>query len=353
MKKIALFLLLALPLISVAQTKIKETQVPKSVLISLEKKYDSYKVKTWYQSPGQFIAQFSTDGQNGYAYFTHNGDWQYSSFPVKAEDCPTAMNTYFTTSYPGYRISSIDYVEQMDGDVYYRMMIVKTGVGYTPNELIFDARGRLQKSNAPDPDAVKREFYTLNNPDSEDLADEHLKNLKSHKGGKRPAAVEDVPEMINIDTTEAIIASFNKICPASKITEGPEWVNRTNGQVVAYYVNRQGVEMEEVYDIASQQHVTTGKVLDKNHYTAAIVKYLEQKYAGEKYKIERMIVYTYDSKWRVDGKKPKPYTYVVVSQKVQGLGNRLKYTRMEFDASGNFTNLLAQPLDKNDIGYGN
>ena len=70
---------------------------------------------------------------------------------------------------------------------------------------------------------------------------------------------------------------------------------------------------------------------------------------GEAYKIERMIVYTYDSKWRVDGKKPKPYTYVVVSQKVRGLGNKLKFTRMEFDSGGNFTNLLAQPLDKNDI----
>ena len=107
--------------------------------------------------------------------------------------------------------------------------------------------------------------------------------------------------------------------------------------------------MEEVYDVASDAHIMTGKVLDKNHYTAAIVKYLQQKYKGETYKIERMIVYTYDSKWRVDGKKPKPYTYVVISQKVRGLGNKLKYTRMEFDSAGNFTSLLSQPLDKNDI----
>ncbi len=348
MKKIVLLLLLVLPLATMAQTKIKETQVPKSVLNALDRKYDSYKVKTWYRSPGQYVAEFVYDGQHGRAFFTHNGDWQYSSFPTKQEDCPTAMNRYFIDNYPGYRIRSIDYVEQMDGDVYYRMMIVKTGVGYDDNELIFDPRGRLQKSNAPDPDAVKREFYTLNNPD-DDVDDEHLRNLKSNKGGKRPAPVEDVPEVIQIDTTPTITAHFAKICPPSKVVEGPEWVNRVPSLVVAYYINRQGVEMEEVYDVASDAHVMSGKVLDKNHYTAAIVKYLEQKYKGESYKIERMIVYTYDSKWRVDGKKPKPYTYVVISQKVRGLGNKLKYTRMEFDSGGNFTGLLSQPLDKNDI----
>ena len=187
-----------------------------------------------------------------------------------------------------------------------------------------------------------------NNPD-DDVADDHLRNLKSNKGGKRPAPVEDVPEMVNIDTTSTITAHFEKLCPPSKVTEGPEWVNRVPAQVVAYYINRQGVEMEEVYDVLSETHIMSGKVLDKNHYTAAIVKYLAQKFKGEQYKIERMIVYTYDSKWRIDGKKPKPYTYVVVSQKVRGLGNKLKYTRMEFDAGGNFTGLLAQPLDKNDI----
>ncbi len=348
MKKIVLLLLLVLPLATMAQTKIKETQVPKSVLNALDRKYDSYKVKTWYRSPGQYVAEFVYDGQHGRAFFTHNGDWQYSSFPTKQEDCPTAMNRYFIDNYPGYRIRSIDYVEQMDGDVYYRMMIVKTGVGYDDNELIFDPRGRLQKSNAPDPDAVKREFYTLNNPD-DDVDDEHLRNLKSNKGGKRPAPVEDVPEVISIDTTPTITAHFAKICPPSKVVEGPEWVNRVPNLVVAYYINRQGVEMEEVYDAATDAHIMSGKVLDKNHYTAAIVKYLEQKYKGESYKIERMIIYTYDSKWRVDGKKPKPYTYVVISQKVRGLGNKLKYTRMEFDSGGNFTGLLSQPLDKNDI----
>lgn len=350
MKKIVLLILLTLPLLSVAQNKIKETQVPKSVLISLEKKYDSYKVKTWYRSPGQYIAEFVYDGQNGRAYFTHRGDWQYSSFPTKPEECPTTMNTYFVNNYPGYRIKSIEYVEQMDGDIYYRMIIVKTGVGYADNELIFDPRGNLQKSNAPNPDAVKREYYTLNNPDEDELTAEQKKELKSHKGGKRPAPQEDVPEARDVDTNATIIAHFNKLVPKTKIVEGPEWVSREPGMVVAYYINRQEVESEEVYDVESGGHIMSGKVVDKRRYNNAILKFLAEKYKGEKYKIERMITYTFDSKWRdEEGKKPKPFTYVVVSQKVKGLGNQLKYTRMEFDASNAFKCLIQQPIDKNDI----
>ena len=57
MKKIVLLLLLVMPLMTMAQTKIKETQVPKSVLNALDRKYDSYKVKTWYRSPGQYVAE--------------------------------------------------------------------------------------------------------------------------------------------------------------------------------------------------------------------------------------------------------------------------------------------------------
>ena len=62
------------------------------------------------------------------------------------------------------------------------------------------------------------------------------------------------------------------------------------------------------------------------------------------------MVYEYNSKYRdpIDGKKPKPYTYVVVSQRVKG-SRDVKYVRMEFNSSGQFTGLLAQPLDEKDV----
>ena len=44
MKRFLFVALMILPLVTMAQTKIKETDVPKSVLLTLEKTYESYKV---------------------------------------------------------------------------------------------------------------------------------------------------------------------------------------------------------------------------------------------------------------------------------------------------------------------
>ena len=348
MKRFILIALMCLPMLLSAQTKIKETDVPKSVLLSLEKTYDSYKVKTWYQAPGQYIAEFVTDGQNGRCYFTANGDWQYSSFPIQLEECPTLMNTYFVNNYPGYRIKSTDYVEEMSGDNYYRMIIIKKGVGSNDCELIFDTKGKLQKSTAPDPDAVKRDYYTHANPDEQEtVAEDESTKDKKHQG-RRPKAVVDEPIVEKEVPAPAITANFTKRNPATRVSAGPDWVKRGNDEWVAYYSNNQKAQFEAVYSIETETLIKTGKVLPKERYTSAIMKYLNEKYKGEKYKVEKMVVYEYDAKYRgADGKKPKPTTYVVVSQKQKG--NNIRYTRMEFDNTGKFTGLLAQPLDERDV----
>ncbi len=349
MKKIFVIMLAALPLMVGAQTKIKETAVPRSVLLTLEKTYDSYKVRTWYQAPGQYIAEVVIDGQNGKAYFTAGGDWQYSTFPVKVDECPTLMNTYFVNNYPGYRIKGIEYVEEMNGDNYYRMMIVKKGIGEKDCELVFDTRGKLMKSNAPDPDAVKRDYYTRRSPDMTDQKVNEQGQTKSSRLSQRPSPINDEPQVEQFSPSEEIEASFKKQM-GKRITAGPEWVERNHEYAVAYFSNAQKVKMEAVYDLSNNQPIMTGKVLAKDRYNSGILKYLAEKFAGEKYKIEKMVVYEYNSKFRdpVSGKKPKPYTYVVVSQKVKGT-NHKKFIRMEFNNSGQFTELLAQPLDEKDV----
>lgn len=351
MKKLILIALLALPLFSMAQTKIKETDVPKSVLITLEKTYESYKVKTWYTAPGQYIADFVTDGQNGRCYFTASGEWQYSTFPTDLQECPTLMNTYFVNNYPGYRIKSTEYVEEMSGDNYYRMIIVKKGVGAKDCELIFDTRGKLQKSTAPDPEVVKRDYYAHNNPDddSQARAAEADDNSRAHRATKkREKPVEDVPEVERPEPSQAIVANFNKRYPATRLKEGPFWCQRGYDEFVAYYTNNQKNEFEAVFDIATEQMTKSGKVLTRDRYKTAIIKYLDEKFKNEKYKVEKMVTYEYDSKYRgPDGKKPKGYTYVVVSQKMGG--GVKKFTRMEFDNNNNFTGLLAAPLDERDV----
>lgn len=348
MKKLFLTLIVCMPFILTAQTKIKETDVPKSVLIALEKTYESYKVKTWYQAPGQYIAEFVTDGQDGRCYFTSNGDWQYSAFPIALEECPTLMNTYFVNNYPGYRIKSTDYIEEMSGDNYYRLIIIKKGVGSTDCELIFDTRGKLQKSTAPDPNVVKRDYYTHANPDDNYKPENEEEVSKSRKSNKRPKATVDEPVEEKPMPSDAIVANFNKRNPATRLSAGPDWEMRGYDEFVAYYTNNQKNKFEMVYNISTETLTKTGKVLLEERYPSTIIKYLDEKFKGEKYKIEKMVTYEYDAKYRgADGKKPKPYTYVVVSQKQKG--NMKKYTRMEFDNTGKFTGLLAQPLDGRDI----
>lgn len=349
MKKIVFALAMLLPLMAGAQTKIKETAVPRSVLISLEKTYDSYKVKTWYQAPGQYIAEVLIDGQEGRSYFTAGGDWQYSSFPVKFEECPTMLTSYFTNNYPGYRVKTLDYVEEMSGDNYYRMIITKKGISDTDFEMIFDTRGKLQKSNAPDPAAVKRDYYTHNNPDATDAEVTKATKTETSRTRTRPAPKEDKPQVEQFAPCEAAVANFDKNIGAKRCKTGPEWINRNNQYAVAYFTDKQKVEKEAVFDINDGTPIMTGKVLPKDRYSNGILKYLEEKFNGEKYKIEKMVVYEYSSKFRGDdGKKPKPYTYVVISQKVKG-SRQNKFIRMEFDSKGNFTNLLAQPLDEKDV----
>ncbi len=349
MKRYLLLALLCLPFMVNAQTKVKETDVPKSVLLTLEKTYESYKVKTWYQAPGQYVADFVTDGQNGRCYFTASGEWQYSSFPVELSECPTLMNTYFVNNYPGYRIKTTEYIEEMSGDNYYRMIIIKKGVGSNDCELIFDTRGKLQKSTAPDPEVVKRDYYAHANPDEQQTIkkDAEEDNSRAHRSSKkREKSTADEPEYVRPMPSDAITANFNKRYPATRLSSGPDWYQRGE-EFVAYYTNNQKNQFEAVYSIESETLVRTGKVLPKERYTSAILKYLNEKYKDEKFKVEKMVVYEYDAKYRgADGKKPKPYTYVVVSQ---GKGANKKFTRMEFDNTGKFTGLLAQPLDERDV----
>ena len=339
MKRLFFATLIILPLLATAQTKIKETAVPQSVLLALEKTYENYKVKTWYQMPGQYVAEMNVDGQDGRGYFTATGDWQYSIFPVKENECPTLMNTFFADNYPGYRVKSTEYVEEMNGDTYYRMIIQKQGVTSDEYELIFDTRGKLQKNNAPDPDEVKRDYYTHS---------EEGEVVESDKRYRRPKPVVDVPENEAKGPSDAIVANFTKRYPVARLSKGPVWVNRGSDEVVAYYSNNQKAQFEAVYSTQTETLKKTGKVLSKERYTSAVLKYLTQAFKGEKYKVEKMVVYEYDAKFRgPDGRKPKPYTYVVVSQKVKGEG--LKYTRMEFDNTAKFLGLLAQPQDELDI----
>lgn len=348
---LSLFTLLAVCSSISAQNKIKEAQVPRAVLLAIENTYTSYSVNAWFESPGQYIADFATDGQRGKAYFTDDGEWQYSSFAVTIDECPTVMNQYFVDNYPGFKIRSIEYIEEMSGDNYYRMIIVRKGISGDDYELIFDTRGKLTKTNAPDPDVVRRDFIARNNPetdlDEKEAPEAPTKNGKGKKGKKSDLDIDSDIEVVK--PNDAIIKNFNKRYPATRIKSGPEWVIRDEEFYVAYFTNNQKVNFDAVFKEDGTMTMV-GTTLAEERYPRPITKYLAEKLKDEKYDIMKMVRYDYDSKYRDEttGKKPKSFYYAVVTQKVKGKKGK-KFLRMTFDNRGEFTGLLAMPLDEKDI----
>lgn len=346
MKRIVFITLMSICVLATAQTKIKESEVPKAVLLALENTYTSYKVKSWFQNPGQYVAELVVDGQAGKSFFTDAGDWQYSSFPVTIAEMPTLVNTYFDNNYPGYRIKSSEYVEEMSGDNYYRLVIAMKGLGANDYELVFDTRGKLLKNNAPNPTVVKRDFNARQNPENNEIIDERDSNDESAKKSKKRRNKDSEVEQYN--PPKAMVKDFEKRNPKTRVAKGPFWVSRDDGGV-AYFSNKAKAEFEAVYG-GDDKLIKTGTVMKKERFSRPILKYLAEKFKDEKYKVLKMVRYDFDSKYRDPdtGKRPKSYFYVVVSIKVKGQRD-LQYTRMTFDNNGNFTGLVAEPLDERDI----
>lgn len=346
MKRIVFITLMSICVLATAQTKIKESEVPKAVLLALENTYTSYKVKSWFQNPGQYVAELVVDGQAGKSFFTDAGDWQYSSFPVTIAEMPTLVNTYFDNNYPGYRIKSSEYVEEMSGDNYYRLVIAMKGLGANDYELVFDTRGKLLKNNAPDPVVVKRDFNSRQNPENSEIIDERDSNGESAKKSKKRRNKDS--EVEQYKPSKAMVKDFEKRNPKTRVAKGPFWVSRDDGGV-AYFSNKAKAEFEAVYG-GDDKLIKTGTVMKKERFSRPILKYLAEKFKDEKYKVLKMVRYDFDSKYRDPdtGKRPKSYFYVVVSLKVKGQRD-LQYTRMTFDNNGNFTGLVAEPLDERDI----
>ncbi len=339
-----------------AQPKIKESEVPKEVLLALENTYASYKVKNWYQESSQYIADLVVDGQEGKAYFTSKGSWQYSSFPVQEAECPTLMMSYFINNYPGFRSKRIEYIEEQSGDNYYRMIISKKGIGSTEYELVFDTRGKLLKSNAPDPESVKKEYLARTNPEDFDPKEKTPPEPPTSTGGnEKTSSSKQGNSQLTIEAeennpdrpTEAIQKAFNKRYSESRIEQGPEWI-KEDTVYIARFINRQEAILQLTF-LEDATLVSTMTELFEERYPMGIIKYLDNRFKDEKYKIEKICRFDYDVKYRdpATGLRPKTYFYVVVSQKVKGQKEK-KITRLTFDTRYTFTGLLAEPIDRFD-----
>ena len=165
MKRIALLVLFFVISFATNAQKLRNSDIPQEVRLGLENTYSDYKLQGWYFETGQYVAEISIDGQIGRVFLTAGGNWQFTIFNVQEQELPTLVANYFLNNYPGYRIKKSEYVEDFSGDNYYRLIIAMKGVGQTEYEMIFDPRGKLTKTNAPDPDYVKKDYIARLNPE--------------------------------------------------------------------------------------------------------------------------------------------------------------------------------------------
>lgn len=332
-------LLTAMFLNANAQQKLNKSQVPQEVRMGLENTYTDYKLQGWYFETGQYVAQIDIDNNLGKVYFTATGNWQYTIFDIKEQELPTLVDDYFINNYPGYRIKKSQYIEDVSGDNYYRLIIAMKGVGQTEYEMIFDPRGHLTKTNAPDPDFVKKDYIARLNPEAIEYRQKRMAEREGIQGEgvrvdvEKEKAKEKSSKEVKLQTQESldtpkipeeVTKAFKKKFPRA---EAKQW-KEENGNYRATY-DRRGTDAEILMQPDGTVISTTTNV-DKARYPRLITKDLQIRYP--KAKITKFQKIDYDMKYKrmVTDKKLDTYYYIELEEKIKGQKDK-KNIKLTYD----------------------
>jgi hypothetical protein len=330
-----------------AQQKLRKSEVPQEVRMGLENTYTDYKLIDWYFENGQYVADINIDENVGKVYFTAVGNWQYTIFDVQEQELPTLVDNYFINNYPGYRIKKSQYVEDASGDNYYRLIIAMKGVGQTEYEMIFDPRGKLTKTNAPDPDFVKKDYIARLNPEAIEYRQKKMAEREGIQGEGVSVDVEkekakeknskevkiQTPDNLNTtQTPEAVTKAFAKKFPRVEVKK---W-QQEGDNYRAYYVRR-GSEAEVLMKNDGTIMTTTTNV-DKDRYPRLITKDLGIRYP--KAKIDKFQKIDYDTKYKksVTDQKLETYYYIELTEKIKGQKDK-KHIKLTYDKAYKYQGL--------------
>jgi hypothetical protein len=223
------------------------------------------------------------------------------------------------------------------------------GVGQTEYEMIFDPRGKLTKTNAPDPDFVKKDYISRLNPEAIEYRQKKMAeraemdgsgleiriedDVKS-AGKKKSKDVEiDVPESLDIAVTpKEVLDAFKKKFPRVK----DEVWSQEAENYVASFENR-GIQTQICYKPDGMMMTKTID-MQKDRYPRKIIEDLNQRYPGAK--IEKFQKVEYDIKYRntVTDRKLETYFYIELSEKIKGKKDR-KYIKLTYDKSYRYQGL--------------
>ncbi|MBR1770379.1 MAG: PepSY-like domain-containing protein [Bacteroidales bacterium] len=348
MKRFILNLLLLFIVLGLnAQQKLRKSEVPQEVRLGLENTYTDYKLEGWYFETGQYVANINIDNNTGRVFFTPTGNWQYTIFNIKQQELPTLVDNYFINNYPGYRIKQSQYVEDLSGDNYYRLIIAMKGVAQTEYEMIFDTRGKLTKTNAPDPDYVKKDYIARLNPEAIEYRQKKMAEREGIQGEGISVDYEkeqaDLKKSKKVDVStpdavstpkipEEVTSAFKKKFPRGEVKTWKE----DGGNYRAVY-DRRGQDAEVLFKKDGTMISTTTNV-EKARYPRLITKDLGLRYP--KAKIEKFQKVEYDSKYKrsVTDTKLDTYYYIELTEKIKGKSDK-KHIKVTYDKSFKFQGL--------------
>ena len=346
MKRFLLIVLLLSGFLSAYSQKLRNSDVPQEVRMGLENTYYDYKLLGWFFETGQYVAEINIDNQTGRAFFTANGNWQFTIFNIAEQELPTLVANYFINNYPGYRIKKSEYVEDFGGDNYYRLIISMKGVAQTEYEMIFDPRGKMIKTNAPDPDFVKKDYIARLNPE-----DIERNQKKMAERAALPGEVVKVPGSGDINTSgkkidiqapeplddvkipEPVTKSFEKKYPRIEIDswKGEDTCYR------ALFQNRQGTNLETLF-MPDGTIVSVTSEVNPDRYPRLIMKDLDERYPDAKVSYIQKIEYDIKYRRMITDRKLSQYFLVVLEEKIKGR-REMKTIKLTYDKSFKYQGL--------------
>lgn len=355
MRKFLLAIALFVCVLSAQGQKLRLSDIPQEVRMGLENTYTDYKLLGWFFETGQYVAEIDIDNRTGRVFLTANGNWQFTIFNVPEQELPTLVANYFINNYPGYRIKKSEYVEDFGGDNYYRLVISMKGIGQTEYEMIYDTRGKLIKTNAPDPGYVKKDYIARLNPEDIErqqkkmsdrtalpgtglkIGDEnYVAANKDPEGSGKKGRKVDIAAPEALDTPkipESVTKAFEKKYPRIEVEEWKMEDTCYN----ANFKNRQQTSLQALFmPDGSLVSVTTD--VDPSRYPRLILKDLDERYPNATVSIIRKVDYDIKYKRTVTERKLEQYFYIELTEKIRGRKD-VKTIKLLYDKSFKYQGL--------------
>ncbi len=126
--------------------KIKETEVPKSVLTSFQTYFKGAKANAWdKEKNGEFEAEFEMNKVEMSANFSSDGTLIETEEEIAISSLPKSVEEYINKNYLGSKIEEAAKITDASGKMTYEAEIKK---GKEEVELLFDSNGQFLKKVA-------------------------------------------------------------------------------------------------------------------------------------------------------------------------------------------------------------